>query len=95
MAEIKKEQIKHLAKLSALSLTEKEEDAMKDELSNILGFVDKINGCNLSVFDYSEDFVSLDSLREDEPKTGLTQEESLANAPKKENGYYVVSKVVD
>lgn len=95
MAEIKKEQIKHLAKLSALSLTEKEEDAMKDELSNILGFVDKINNCNLSVFDYSEDFVTLDSLREDKPKPGLTQEESLANAPKKENGYYVVSKVVD
>ena len=95
MAEIKKEQIKHLAKLSALSLTEKEEDAMKDELSNILGFVDKINNCNLSVFDYSEDFVTLDSLREDKPKPGLTQEESLTNAPKKENGYYVVSKVVD
>lgn len=95
MAEISNEQIKHLAELSALSLTEAETKSMKNELGDILGFVDKINNCNLSVFDYAEDFVTIDKLREDKPKAGLTQKETLANAPKKENGYYVVSKVVD
>lgn len=95
MAEITNEQIKHLAELSELSLSEEETQSMKKELGDILGFVDKINNCKLNVFDFNEDFVSLKDLREDEPQESLSQEEALSNAPKKENGYYVVSKVVD
>lgn len=95
MAEITNEQIKHLAELSELSLSDEETASMKKELGDILGFVDKINNCNLDVFDFSEDFVSLNNLRPDEPQESLSQEEALSNAPKKENGYYVVSKVVD
>lgn len=38
--------IKHIAALARISLTEKEEERMKNELSSVLDYIDKLNQVN-------------------------------------------------
>ncbi len=95
MEKITSEQIKHLAELSALAITETGAQKMKTDLEQILEFVDKIN----SVGEISDltftNTLSLDDLRQDIPSSSLSQAEVLSNAPNAEAGAFVVSKVVD
>lgn len=95
MTEISEKQIEHLADLSALELSANEKKKMKNELQNILEFASKVKNLEVQA-ELSEDrFVTLEDLRQDVAKPGLSNEEALSNAPKKDNGCYVVSKVVD
>ncbi len=95
MTEITEKQIEHLAELSALELSSEEINKMKNELGNILKFANKVQSVDVKENVVDKNFVTLNSLREDKSEQGLTNEQALMNAPKKENGYYVVSKVVD
>ena len=95
MKEITEKQIEHLTELSALSFSNPELKKMKNELEQILKFVDQIESVDVSNEILKTETLSLNSLREDKVSFGLTQEEALANAPRKEDGAYVVSKVVD
>ena len=95
MEKITDKQIDHLAELSSLALSDKEKAKMKTDLEQILTFVDKIEKCDQTSDLSFDNAVSLNSLREDIPSQSLSQEEALQNAPKAENGAYVVSKVVD
>ena len=95
MTEITEKQIDHLAELSALELDAKEKQKMQNELQNILEFASKVKNLEINMDLADDRFVSLAELRDDIAKSGLSNEEALSNAPKKENGCYVVSKVVD
>ncbi len=95
MTQISEKQISHLAELSALNLSAEETQKMKTELQNILEFAGKVQSLEIDGDAFDERTVTLSDLREDIVKPGLSNEQALANAPKKENGAYVVSKVVD
>lgn len=95
MKNISDRQIEHLAELSALELSKEQKIKMKGELEQILGFVDEINKCDTAGVNYDETEITLDELRDDKVKPGLKQSEATANAPKAENGFFVVTKVVD
>lgn len=45
---IKKEEVKHVAKLARLDLTEKETEKFQKELSLILGYIDKLKKVDVS-----------------------------------------------
>lgn len=95
MKNISDKQIDHLAELSALEFSELEKEKMKGNLEKILEFVDEMNKCDVTKTPYDEAEVTLYDLREDEEKPGLSQKQATSNAPHSENGYFVVSKVVD
>ena len=95
MKEITEKQIEHLTELSSLAFSKPELKKMKTDLEQILTFVDQIESLNASNQNLEITSVTLNDLREDKVSNGLTQDEALANAPRKENGTYVVSKVVD
>jgi len=95
MAKITNIQVEHLAELSSLELTSAENNKMKADLEQILEFVDKIESANINTSENLTGKIKLNDLREDEAKEGISQEKALQNAPKSENGCYVVSKVVD
>ena len=95
MKNISDRQIEHLAELSALKLSSDEKIKMKNDLGQILGFVDEINKCNTAGVNYDETEITFAELREDKVKPGLKQKEATANAPKAEEGFFVVTKVVD
>ena len=95
MEKIDSKMIKHLASLSALELSIEEQEDMKQDLDNILQFVDQIETSDISEKYKEDNIIELSNLREDEMKIGLTQKEVLACAPKERRGYFVVPKVVE
>jgi|TARA_B110000259_G_C13891375_1_gene353104 aspartyl-tRNA(Asn)/glutamyl-tRNA(Gln) amidotransferase subunit C len=86
-------------KLSALAKLEfegEEKEMIKDDLTKMLGFVEKLTNLNTSnveplIYITEEESV----LREDLVKETITQEEALKNAPHKDSYYFKVPKVLN
>ena len=91
--EISKEQIKHLAHLSRLELSDSEIDAMQGDMSKILDFVAQVDKLDLDgVEPLTQMSKSINVMREDEAANMLTKEETLKNAPDANSDYFRVSK---
>lgn len=91
-----KEQVKHVAKLANLPLTEEEEEKYTEQLSKILDYIEQLN--KVDTKDVEPTFnVSGQSNVMSEDKLGecLSQEDTLSNAPKKENGFFVTKGVFE
>jgi len=90
---ITRDQIKHLAHLSRLQLSEKELDAMQGDMENILKFVAQIDALDLSgVEPLTQMSDSVDVMREDEVRDMLSKEQALKNAPDANSDYFRVPK---
>jgi len=90
---ITKEQIKHLAHLSRLELTDHELDAMRGDMEKILGFVAKIDELDLTgVEPLTQMSSSVDVMRADEALNMITKEQALKNAPDANSDYFRVPK---
>lgn len=91
---LNKEQVKHVAKLANLPLTPREEEKYTEQLSDILGYVEQLNSMDTSQVEPTFNVSGKENvLREDETAASLSQEEALANAPKKENGMFVTKGI--
>lgn len=92
---IDRETVLNVAKLSKLELTEEEVEVFSKQLGDILRFIEKLNELNTEdVEPFYELINQATPLREDTPKESLSQEEALKNAPQKEDGFFVVPRVV-
>ena len=88
---IDREQVLHVARLARLQLTDDEVERMAGELSNVLGWIEKINELDLEgVEPTSHPLDVVNVLAEDEPRPSLAREEALANAPDPEDGFFGV-----
>ncbi len=92
--------VKTLEKLEKLSQTEiksEKKDEMIDNLSEIVSFVENLNELDLSDKDAS--FTTLEGgtpFREDEPsQNSEVIDIILQNAPKKEDSFFVVPKIIE
>ena len=88
--------IDKLAELAKLEFTNEAKEEMKNDLSRIVTFVEKLNEIDTSNVEpliYMNDEVNV--LREDKIKQDITQAEALKNAPKKDSDYFKVPKVID
>ncbi|MBT7658646.1 MAG: Asp-tRNA(Asn)/Glu-tRNA(Gln) amidotransferase subunit GatC [Bacteroidetes bacterium] len=91
--EISKEQIKHLAHLSRLELSEAEIDAMQGDMSKILDFVAQVEKLDLEgVEPLTQMSKSVNVMREDEVANMISKEDALKNAPDANSDYFRVSK---
>jgi len=91
--EITREQIKHLAHLSRLELSEAALDAMQGDMTKILGFVAKIESLDLDgVEPLTQMSKSVDVMREDEVANMISKEDALKNAPDANSDYFRVPK---
>ena len=91
--EISKEQIKHLAHLSRLELSDSEIDTMHGDMSKILDFVAQVEKLDLDgVEPLTQMSKSVNVMREDEAVNMLTKEEALKTAPDANSDYFRVSK---
>ncbi len=88
--------IKYVANLARIALTSEEEARLGSQLGDILGYVKKLEELDVSDVEPMAHAVPLDNvLRADEVQPSITNEEALANAPKKANGLFVVPKIVE
>lgn len=87
--------VKHVAKLSRIKLTEEEIAKYTDQLESILEYIEKLDGVDTSNVDATAQVTNMSSvLRKDEVKPSLTQEEALSTTEHKEKGYFKVKAVI-
>lgn len=93
---IDEETVDKIAHLARLELTGAEKLEMIVDMNKILGFMDKLNEVNTSGVEplvYMTNEVN--GFREDIVKQEITHEEALQNAPKHDNDFFLVAKVID
>ena len=89
-----RDQVKHVAKLANLPLSEDEEEKYTKQLSKILEYIDTLNSVNTKDIDPTFNVSGKTNvMSEDRVSTALTQEEALVNAPKKRNGSIITKGV--
>lgn len=96
MADITKDTVKKLAKLSSIGLSDQEVNVMTEELTSIVGFVEALQSVDITDVEPTFQVTGLqDAFRADEvaPVT-LSREELLANAPDQQDGYIKVPRVL-
>ena len=90
------ETLQKIAHLSRLDINEKDTDQMLRDMSNMLTFVEKLNEVNTDgVAPLTTMSHEINSLRDDVAKVDLTHDEVLSNAPKKDEDYFRVPKVLE
>ena len=82
--------IKHIAKLSRLSLTKEEEEKFTPQMKTILESASVLQEVDTSKVQAMKARIPFEELREDIPKKSLEQDEVLKNAPHSENGHVKV-----
>ena len=88
---IDREQVLHVARLARLELSDEETVRMSDELSKVLGHIEKLSALDLSAVAPTAHVVDVEvALRADEPYASLAQEVALAAAPDVADGGFRV-----
>ncbi len=89
--------IDKLAKLSSLEIDESKRESLKNELGDIISFVENLNEIDVSHIDAT--FTTVEGgtpLREDVSSQDLEMSKQiLSNAPKSEDGYFIVPKIIE
>lgn len=89
-------EVRHIATLSRLQLTDKEVAVMAEELSVIVGYVDQLREVDVEGVDPTAHAVDVKNVfREDVVKESIGVANALANAPQREDSYFKVPKVLD
>jgi len=78
--------VKHIAQLSRISLTDEELKKFTPQMETILESVDVLKEVDTKDIEPMKGHIDLKELRDDIPEDGLTQEEVLKNAKYKEKG---------
>ncbi|MDR0850025.1 MAG: Asp-tRNA(Asn)/Glu-tRNA(Gln) amidotransferase subunit GatC [Christensenellaceae bacterium] len=89
------EEVRHLARLSALKFGEAELKEFIPQFNNILKMVGQIADAEAKGELEYPDAVDVSQLREDKVGVSMPQKLALINAPKQRKGQYNVPKVVD
>jgi aspartyl-tRNA(Asn)/glutamyl-tRNA(Gln) amidotransferase subunit C len=93
---LSRDQVRHVALLARLGLKEGEEDFYAEQLSRILEHIDHLKEVDTDAIPPTAQVVDIRNvMRDDVIQPSLTQEEALANAPRAENGFFVVKAIQD
>jgi aspartyl-tRNA(Asn)/glutamyl-tRNA(Gln) amidotransferase subunit C len=88
--------IKHISKLSRISVNDKKADKLAGDLNSIFDFIEKLNELNT---DKVEPLTSVAEttlkLRTDEVKSKDIRDQILKNSPNENVDFFVVPKVVE
>ncbi len=91
-----KDQVQHIATLARLQLADAEFDDIVDKLSRIVDFVDQLQAAPTDdVLPMAHPLNMSQRLRADEVTEPNARDEITKNAPRVEDGYYLVPKVLE
>ncbi len=95
-AKIDEAQVRQVAKLSRLDLTDKEVGRISGELSSILGYFEKLGELDTDSVEPLAHCLPIHNVfREDVPHEPLSSEKALQNAPDRKDNYFKVPKILD
>jgi aspartyl-tRNA(Asn)/glutamyl-tRNA(Gln) amidotransferase subunit C len=91
-----REDVKKVAVLARLKLSEAEIDSLTTQMGKILGFVESLNEVQTDGVEPMVHAMELRNVfRADEARPSLPREESLKNAPKTDGKYFLVPQILD
>jgi aspartyl-tRNA(Asn)/glutamyl-tRNA(Gln) amidotransferase subunit C len=88
--------VRYVAKLARLNLTNAEAELFQNQLRDVLKYVEKLREVDVSHVEAAAHGVPIFNVfREDEPRDWLAAAQALGNAPYHANGLFIVTKVVE
>ena len=93
---ITKEEVLHVAHLARLDIDERNIDALAGQIGKILEYVDMLSRVNTDGVKPTTHAIFLtNAFREDSETVHMDREKVLANAPDKQDGNFVVPRVIE
>jgi aspartyl-tRNA(Asn)/glutamyl-tRNA(Gln) amidotransferase subunit C len=93
--EVTREDVLRCAQLTHLSLDPAEIEPLRQAMAQVLSHAQSLDQLDLEGVEPCTHGLDMAlPRREDEPRPGLTQEQALANAPRADQGYFLVPKVM-
>lgn len=95
MTTISTSDIQHLASLSSLALADDEVDGLRQDLENIIGYIEQLGKLDTAGVEPTYQVTGLENVwREDEVQSGVSREALLNLAPEKQNNQVKVPQVL-
>ena len=88
--------VRHIAQLARIYLSEEEISTFQNQLSQVLAYVETLQKLDVSQVEataYANPVYNV--FRDDEPRDLFTAEQALANAPRQANDLFVVAQSVE
>lgn len=93
---ITKDQVRYVAHLSRLALTDEEVERFSEQLDEILGYVEKLNELDTSEVEPLLHALGASNVfREDRAGESIPRKEMLRNAPDTAEGCYKVPRIIE
>jgi aspartyl-tRNA(Asn)/glutamyl-tRNA(Gln) amidotransferase subunit C len=88
--------VRYVANLARLNLTDAETELFQKQLADVLKYAQKLREVDVGHMEAAAHGVPIFNVfREDEPRDWLTAAQALDNAPHQANGLFIVTKVVE
>ena len=93
---VSNDQVRHIAKLARIAMSDEEIERLAPELNNILGWVEQLGEVNTDGIEPLTAVIDQKlRLRDDAVTEGNIRDEVLANAPEAQHGFFAVPKVIE
>ena len=88
--------VRYVARLARIKLTEEEVDGFQKQLDDVLKFVEKLGQADVSHVEAAAHALPIFNVfREDAAREWFRADEALRNAPRQANDLFIVPKVVE
>lgn len=95
MSAITEQDVRHVAKLARLHLSDAEVARFTEQLAHVLDYVEKINELDVDGVEPMAHPLDLTNvLRDDAERPGIAVDAALANAPQRDGPFFSVPKVI-
>ncbi|MEK4547114.1 Asp-tRNA(Asn)/Glu-tRNA(Gln) amidotransferase subunit GatC [Bacillus sp. FSL L8-0173] len=96
MSRISIEEVKHVAHLARLAITDEEAEMFTEQLDSIISFAEELNEVDTDNVEPTTHVLKMKNvMREDEAGKGLPVEDVMKNAPDYKDGYVRVPSILD
>ena len=94
---VSKKDVHYVANLAMLQLTDSEAEELKEDMNQILGYIDTLNEVDTNNVEPLEHVIELTSatFRKDEAGAPASHEDALKNAPDADSDYFRVPRVIE
>ena len=93
---VTKDDVRKVARLSRIAVPDEKLDALANELNSIMGWIEQLNEVDVDGVEPLTSVVETSlPMRPDDVTDGNRRDEVLANAPKSDEGFFVVPRSVE
>jgi aspartyl-tRNA(Asn)/glutamyl-tRNA(Gln) amidotransferase subunit C len=93
---ISRQDVEHVARLARLALDDRELERMREQLANILAYIDKLRTLDVEGVEPTSHAVPMvNVMRDDATRPCLPPEEALANAPDRVDDMFRVPRIIE